>query len=157
MMQVHQTFTEELSQVPADSVSAFLLHYACCDALTHIAWAAVEGRTPQAGLDWDFGNQLREKGRRLTALDIARALQKLEPALSYDVIKRVFEGRKLSFASASAKFLRNKIMHEVRQEAIEQVQLRGRELFADMQTVIAALKAKAADPVGMWVPSHAIF
>jgi hypothetical protein len=156
MMQVHQAFTEELSQVPADSVSAFLLHYACCDALTHIAWAAVEGRTPQAGLDWDFDNRLRGKGGHpLTAGDITRALQKLEPSLGDDVIKRVFEGGKLSFASGSAKFLRNRIMHEVRLEAIEQVQLRGRRLFADMQNVIGVLKAKAADPAGISVPSHA--
>jgi hypothetical protein len=150
MMVVLHAFTNELSQVSGDGVSSFLLHYACCEALTHIAWAAVEWRTPQEGLDWDFDyKQLGGKGP-LTLGDMKKALRKLDPSLDDEVIERVFKGGKRSpFASGSAKFLRNKIMHELRQEAIEQVRARGAQLLADMQAVIAALKIKAADPAGI--------
>jgi hypothetical protein len=138
MLLEHEDFTKELSQVPADSVAAFLLYFACCDALAHIAWAAVHGCTPQNGLDQD-----------LKLSDVRNALQKLDPTLNNDVIKRVFEGGKhLPFASASAKFLRNKIMHEVRREAIYEFRLRGRQLLADMQAIISALWARAAAAPG---------
>lgn len=140
MTQVHQAFKRELSEVPINSVSGFLLHYACCDALAHIAWAAVAGRSPQAGLE-----------KSLTLDNIARALQRIESPLSHDVIKRVFEGGKLAFPSASAKHLRDKIMHEVHPDAIDQVHLRGRELLADMDAVMTALAVKAADPAGIRV------
>jgi hypothetical protein len=59
-MLVHEAFVNELDKVQEGGVSSFLVHYACCDALTHIAWAAVAGRTPQEGLDWNFDDKLRE-------------------------------------------------------------------------------------------------
>jgi hypothetical protein len=150
MMLVDRAFTNELSQVPGDGVSSFLRHYACCDALAHIAWAAIEGRTPQEGLDWDFDSKLRGDKHPLTLADMKNVLRKVDPGLGDDVIERVFKGDKHSpFASGSAKFLRSKIMHELRQEAVEQVQARGAQLLADMQAVIAALKIKAADPAGI--------
>lgn len=101
-------------------------------------------------MDWDFDyKQLGGKGP-LTLGDMKKALRKLDPSLDDEVIERVFKGGKHSpFASGSAKFLRNKIMHELRQEAIEQVRARGAQLLADMQAVIAALKIKAADPAGI--------
>jgi hypothetical protein len=151
MMLVHEAFVNELNKVQEGGVSSFLLHYACCDALTHIAWAAVAGRTPQEGLDWNFDDKLRGGKRRLTLGDIKNALRKLDPSLTDDVIEGVFRGGKLPFASGSAKFLRHKIMHELRQEAIEQVQTRGTQLLAHMQTVIAALKTKAVDPAGIGI------
>jgi len=70
IMLVHEAFVNELDKVQEGGVSSFLVHYACCDALTHIAWAAVAGRTPQEGLDWNFDDKLRGGKRRLTLGDI---------------------------------------------------------------------------------------
>jgi hypothetical protein len=133
IIEIHKAFSEELARLPPNGVASFLLRYFCCEAIARILIASREGTPPHKA------EQVKVSLKSLNSV-----LTKYQIPLDHDLINRVFaESRSPSFQNASARRLRDNIVHLFHEKAIDQIRSRGDRLLADMDNVMKALAEKA--------------
>jgi hypothetical protein len=85
----------------------------------------------------------KAQGKDIALNSLNHALEKYQIIIDPNLVRRVFAEAFPSFATASARRLRDKIMHLFHSAAIDQIRARGNQLFADMDSVIQGLGEKA--------------
>jgi hypothetical protein len=131
IIQIHKVFSEELARHPHDGVTPFLLHYFCCEAISRILIASSVAKPPH------------KAKKKLNIKHLKSALEKYKIPLDDDLIDRVFGRKDRAFRSASARVLRDNIIHLFHEEAIDQIRSRGDGLLDDMGNVMKAIGEKA--------------
>lgn len=134
--EIIKTFTKELHSVQKSHLAIFLYHYFTCEALARLLLGARVGITPQKALEGK--NKLR-----LNSLEAA--LRRSNVSFDKTAAKRIFEANRHSFAQASARKLRDRIVHGMNHRAIEEVYRRGASLVDEMRRFIRLIDEAAGE------------
>ena len=111
---------------------SFLFHYFACEALARLLQGANDSIRPQKALD-------KKSGVNLNSLNAA--LRQFGLRFSKNRLRRIFEAKWPSYERASARRLRDRLVHQWSALAIAQLSKRGDRLVLDMSAYIKMIES----------------
>ncbi len=112
----------------------FLFHYFACEALARLLQGANASIRPQKALE-------KRSGVNLNSLNAA--LRQFGLRFSKNRLKRIFEAKWPNYERASARRLRDRLVHQWSALAIAQLSKRGDRLVLDMSAYIKMIESAA--------------